>query len=88
MRLILAAVAVLSLGACVSMPQSAGSGVQSMGGDTFMVSELGSPFGGNLVARAANYCGSFGQQMRDEGSTTQTGFASGRSYPVLIFRCE
>lgn len=62
-----------------------GSGIRSIGPDTFMVSEM-SGFG-NVVERAAVFCASFGQTVQITGNTSQTGLASGNQYAVITFRC-
>ncbi|MHA0335834.1 hypothetical protein [Sphingomonas aquatilis] len=63
------------------------AGVKSLGGDQYSISEMG-VIGGSLPERAAKFCGTRGKKMKVEGNTTQTGLASGTSYPVLIFSCR
>jgi hypothetical protein len=83
MRKIVMLVAALSLGACATItPQS---GVRSLGGDTFMVSEL-SGFG-SVIQRAASYCASIGQVVEVQATSENTGVASGRRYSEIVFRC-
>lgn len=83
MRKIAALVATIALAGCVTTGPY--DGVKSLGGDSYMVSEI-SGFG-NVVERAAVFCSSFGQTMQITGNTMQTGIASGNQYAVITFRC-
>lgn len=74
-----------SVSACVTMPQRATSGVQSAGPNLFTVSELNGF--GNVFERAGAFCGSFGQQMKLEGNSTQKGLVSGSDYATIVFSC-
>jgi len=79
-----AAIAALSLSACMTTGQQ--SAVRTIGPDQYTISGL-DIFGGNVAQHAASFCNARGQQMRIEGTTTQTGLYSGASYPVMVFRC-
>lgn len=84
MRNICIAAAALALGACATTSPT--SGIRSLGPNQFTVSEM-SGFT-SVAERAAAFCGSFGQRMQIEGSTTQKGLYSGSDYAVLVFSCQ
>lgn len=80
------AIAVLSLSACATTYQSETTGIHSLGGDLFSISQRAVPFGGT-APRAAAFCAKFGQQMRVEGNSTEQSLWTDRQYAVLMFRC-
>lgn len=84
MRNIAALATAAALAGCATVP-SPTEGIQSIGTDTFMVSEM-SGFG-NVAERAGQFCASFGQRIEIDGNTTEKGLYSGSDYAVLVFRC-
>lgn len=87
MKRIITAIAALSLGACVTMPDSPTRGVHALGDNLFSVSQNAVPFG-STAAHAARFCDMSGRQMRPRGSSTEQTLWTDRQYAVLIFSCE
>ena len=72
-------------GCATTSDPSLASGVERMGGGVYSVDGMGFK---DPTRQAVRQCQIDGKQLNILTSTTKRGLYSGKTYPVLVFRCD